>query len=220
MRQDVNLYGPQLLGQATRVSAAHIVLAFLAVALVLGAFGGWQEWRLDQARADAESLGAELARLNAEVERRAAALAAREPSDALLRQVERLERERSGKRALLGRLEGGDMGNLRGFSAHLEGLGRQHPEGLWLQHVYLADGGRRLGLAGGVTEAELVPRYLSALSGEPAFAGTQFDSFSLQRPETASGHLTFILATPCYDEQGRRLSSADCLPESWAGGRP
>jgi Tfp pilus assembly protein PilN len=219
MRQEVNLYGPHLLGQGTRVSASHIGLAVVLLVAVLAAFGGWQEWRLAEARSAANALQAELTELNKELERRAATLSARAPADALLRQVERLERERAGKQALLGRLEGEAMGNQRGFSAHLEGLGRQHPEGLWLRRVYLGAGGRRLGLEGGVTDAELLPRYLNALSGEPAFAGTQFDSFSLRRPERPGSHLSFTLATPCHDESGRRLSSEACAPEAWPGGR-
>ena len=208
------------MGHAVRLSADRMGLVLVIAAALFVAAGAWQQWRMTETRAAAGSLQTGLTALNAELERRAAALAVREPGEALLRQVERLERERAAKRALLGRLEGEAMGNTRGFSAHLEGLGRQHPDGLWLRQVHLGAGGQRLGLEGGVTEAELLPRYLHALAREPAFAGTLFDSFSLHRPESPDEHLGFTLTTPCYDETGRRLEGADCLAGIRVEGQP
>jgi hypothetical protein len=212
MRQEVNLYGPHLLGQGTRVSASHIGLAVVLLARssppsAAGRNGVWPRRAQRRTRCKLNSLNSIRNWNDGPPPFRRV-----QPADALLRQVERLERERAGKQALLGRLEGEAMGNQRGFSAHLEGLGRQHPEGLWLRRVYLGAGGRRLGLEGGVTDAELLPRYLNALSREPAFAGTQFDSFSLHRPERPGSHLSFTLTTPCHDESGRRLSSGRAPP--------
>lgn len=220
MRQQVNLYGPSLLGPTARFSANRMGLVLVVAAALLVAAATWQQWRITEARGAAGTMQTELTALNAELERRAAALAAREPGKALLLQVERLERERAARHALLDRLEGEAMGNTRGFSAHLEGLGRQYPDGLWLRQVHLSAGGRRLGLEGGVTEAELLPRYLHALSREPAFAGTHFDSFSLHRSETPDGYLRFTLTTPCYDETGRRLEGADCPAGIRVEGQP
>lgn len=210
MRQQINLYGPSLMGTRTRVSANQILLAALAILVLLSLFAIFQEWRVGQYRAEADRLQAQVTELGRTVETRTAALAARSPGEALQRQLARLEREATGKRALLERLTGDSLGNTAGFSAHLAGLGRHPPDGLWLQRIHLAAGGRRLGLEGSVTRAELLPRYLNALSGEPAFAGTRFDSFSLHRPEDASGPMQFRLATPCYDPEGQRLPAERC----------
>lgn len=213
MRQQINLYGPSLMGTRTRVSASQILLAAVALVFLLSLFAGVQEWRAGQYRAEADRLQAQVTELGRTVETRTAALAARSPGEALQRQLERLEREATGKRALLDRLTGDSLGNTAGFSAHLAGLGRHHPDGLWLQRIHLAAGGRRLGLEGSVTRAELLPVYLNALSRESAFAGTRFDSFSLHRPEEGSGPMRFRLATPCYDAQDQRLPAERCLQD-------
>jgi hypothetical protein len=213
MRQQINLYGPSLMGTRIWVSGSKILLAAVAALVLLSLFAVFQEWRLGQVRAEADRLQAQVTEQGRTVETRSAALAARSPGEALQRQVERLEREAAGKRALLERLSGDSLGNTAGFSAHLAGLGRHHPDGLWLQRVSLAAGGRRLGLEGSVTRAELLPRYLNALSRESAFAGTNFDTFSLHRSEDASGPMQFRLATPCYDGQGERLPAERCLQD-------
>jgi len=210
VRQEINLYGPALLGPRERFSARQLGIAFLLALVILLLFGLWQQWRQDQVRARADALEVEVAALGTQVERVAATLVARGASDALARQVERLERERDGKRALLERISDESLGNTAGFSAQLEGLGRRHPEGLWLQHIHLSRGGSVISLAGNTLRAELLPRYLRALAEEPVFVGTTFDTFSLQRPEGARTH-SFTLVTPCIGADGSRLRGEDCL---------
>ncbi|MFO1427464.1 MAG: hypothetical protein U1F11_10945 [Steroidobacteraceae bacterium] len=70
-----------------------------------------------------------------------------------------------------------------GFSARLEALGRQLPQGLWLQRIVLSSGDRPLALAGATNDARLVPRYLGALAGERSLSAARFDRFELRRPK-------------------------------------
>lgn len=78
------------------------------------------------------------------------------------------------------------VANGTGFSAYMQGLARQHFDGLWLTSIRLQQGGARIGLAGYAGEPDMVPRYIRRLGHEVAFAGTEFDAFNLEKTNTNS----------------------------------
>nr|WP_242467993.1 PilN domain-containing protein [Halorhodospira neutriphila] len=80
----------------------------------------------------------------------------------------------------------------QGFSPILEGLARQRVARLWLTDFTV--GAERLRLHGRATHPRLVPRFLDALAREPAFSGTRFADFRMQRLD-AEGHVEFRIAT-------------------------
>ena len=71
-----------------------------------------------------------------------------------------------------------------GFVAPLQALSSQHPpQGLWLRHILLQDGGRQMQLSGRSNNQELLPLYLRSLGQSPVFAGREFADLQLQRGE-------------------------------------
>lgn len=145
---------------------------------------------------EAGTLAAERA---AEVEELEDRLATREPSRALLAERERLLEERRILEAFEEHLADLEGEQLEGFSALLEGLGRQQLDGLWLRRIELeADGA--VALTGSALEGALIPRYLDGLSEEAPFVGRRFREFRIDSPgegaeETVGRRLDFRLAS-------------------------
>ncbi len=212
MKQRINLYRDELKGERIALPAQSLAYAVLGLIVVLGGVQALVQWR---AQAHIEATQASQARLktqNAEVERLSAVLAARKKDSVLEQRQARLERELSLRSRVLGVVSGQRYGNVQGFSAHLAGLGRQHREGLWLTEIELStEQGVRL--RGHTLDERLLPAYLKALSHEPAYAGSEFSTFWMGRPEGVGKPLDFFIATHCVDKKGLPRAAADCAKE-------
>jgi hypothetical protein len=79
-------------------------------------------------------------------------------------------------------LRTGAAGEKTGFAARMEALARRHTHGLWLDRVVLSGTTGAMSVGGATLNADLVPRYLRALSSESALTGTRFDEFMIERP--------------------------------------
>jgi hypothetical protein len=77
------------------------------------------------------------------------------------------------------------------FTAHLEGLARQHIDGMWFTGIHLFDGGEQLSLAGTTVKPEYLPRYMQKLKAEDVFSGHQFRVFQMVASEERSDTLNF-----------------------------
>jgi hypothetical protein len=89
------------------------------------------------------------------------------------------------------------------FSALLEGLGRQHINGLWLSEVSIDQKGGAMRLQGNALEAKLVPIFLAALKQEQAFTGTEFKKIKIDKQDPDDSVMRFLLTTeqPELDEK-------------------
>ncbi len=210
MRQQVNLFVPQLLGQVEPFAAVRLLAGVGAVLIVLLLWGAWQQWQLSGQRQLNAQQQAELDRRQAALTQRRAALESRQTTTVLEQRLARLQQEQRAKQALLGTVSGQDFGNLDGFSGKLTALGRHPPEGLWLRTIALANGGSELVLEGTTLDAARLPQYLQALATEPWFAGKLFNRLAVQRSTADPNQLDFVLVTPCYDAQGQPLSADAC----------
>jgi len=81
------------------------------------------------------------------------------------------------------------------FAARLEGLARQHVDGVWLDHLTLGGTANALSISGTTVTPALVPQYLRELAADPALRGAQIDEFVIEQPSakspSASGGLRF-----------------------------
>jgi len=98
-------------------------------------------------------------------------------------EVEQLKKEKERKLQVKDLLIGTDLGNIAGFSQHLEGLAKEIVPNVWLTSINIEDGGKSLGLLGGAMDPKLVPQYLQKLSNERSFAGSEFRTFFMGVPE-------------------------------------
>jgi hypothetical protein len=102
---------------------------------------------------------------------------------------ERLEEARRSLRnqqLVLGLVQDSSLGNIQGFSHHLNSLARQDTDGLWLSYIRLSAQGDNTVLEGRALRADMVPAYLQGLAEEPPFATQRFNQFQIERPEDES----------------------------------
>lgn len=186
--------------------------AVLAIGIVSGV---WLDWRADAAEQRIEQANAAIEDLVLSLQERSQFLAQRNADPALVGRLRQLERESTDKGRVLDLLSGRTLGNTAGFSAHLAALGRRHPDGLWLRHVQIGDGGRQISLRGQAVSADLVPRFIDALQNEPAFQGAAFEQLEMTRRADGGGTVSFALATACSSTGTDGAADSvviDCFP--------
>lgn len=81
----------------------------------------------------------------------------------------------------------------KGFAAFLEGMARQHINGLWLTGFKISDGGNEMNISGRSLDPGLVPAYLKKLSSEQVFQGVDFETFSMNRAKKEVAMIDFML---------------------------
>jgi hypothetical protein len=126
----------------------------------------------------------------------------------LEKDIESLKRQVGFRRQLLASVDPDANSPSNGFAEHLEGLARQHLEGMWFTDIELHQGGQQLALLGKTRTPEYVPRFIQRLSKEPIFAGHQFRIFRLYSSENENTTLNFELRSRA---QGEELKAADEL---------
>lgn len=196
MRQQINLHQPPQRARIGGLSGANALIAIAVVAGLLGAVWGHAAWSHARERATLAGLQAQETAEQANVEALRLKYPERKPSAALAAEVARLDRQVAQRRRLIAALNGGEIGNATGFSSHLEGLARQHVEGMWLQDIALARGGRSVALSGRALAPELVPVYVGRLAQEGAFKGNQFSQLVIRQSPQDPVLVEFGVGTP------------------------
>jgi type II secretory pathway component PulM len=193
--QQVNLWQPLADAPESPLSARLLLQALGLVALALLVIWGFarQRARSDTARlATLESERTEVQQRLSELEQKSAAFA---PDAALAAEVATLAREVEARHALVQAVEQRALGSTTGFSARLAGLARRRVDGVWLARISLAGGGSDLTLGGHALVPALVPDWLEALRGEPAFAGSAFQTVRIEETGQPDAPVAFALST-------------------------
>jgi Fimbrial assembly protein (PilN) len=201
MKQEFNLLGSATQGSPRTPSAMQVAVAAGAVLAVALAAGAWIGMEAGAAEKRIQAANTAIDDLMLSLQERSQFLAQRNADPGLVAKLQQLERESTDKGKVLDLLAGRTLGNTAGFSGHLAALGRRYPDGLWLRHVAISDGGRQMAIQGRATEPALVPRFIAALRAEPAFQGTTFERFELARTEGGTGPVRFTLATAAEESQ-------------------
>ena len=195
MSQQVNLYQPIFRTQPKVFSATTILqasaLLLVGLSFIYG-YARWQDAKLDH---EIKSLQTRQDAMLKQIEDFNTRFPVRQKSVALEKQLTDLTAQRAGRARAIEILSSGVLDNTQGFSTYLEGLARQHVEGLWLTGLSISNGGEQLGLTGSTVEAQLVPHYLQQLAAEKAFNGREFKTFQLTRGAAAPPHIDFTLHT-------------------------
>lgn len=187
MSQQINLYNPaferkrDLLSLPGAVTACAVALTVvIVVMLAMTVRTSNLEHKLAQANAARDTSQSEMTRL-------AGQLAARKPNPQLAAEVARLEQALASRKEVMSTLQGGAIGDTRGFSAYLAAFARQSFYGLWLTGLKVASAGQDVVLEGRAIRPELVPDYLRRLNREEVMRGHAFAELEMRRPETEKG---------------------------------
>lgn len=179
MSQQINLYQPRFRRQRKRFSARHLPLAVAAVLAGCAALYGYAAMKtrqLDGFVREATVAADQQRRALAELKEKFPAFGA---SKLLAAEVARLEAELQRRNQLLGALSTGELGNTQGFSEFLAALGRRDLPGVWLVGVKIGDAGSNLQVQGRALGADMVPAYLKSLGAEPMMQGRRVTELKL-----------------------------------------
>lgn len=195
MRQQVNLFQDALRPVKVIWSAKQLVLItslFVMMMTGIEAIRMFQIWNIKQDIARSEQ---NLLNKQQEIKIVEAKYPRPQEDNRLVLRVRQLDEEVRQKQQILGILSEGEYGNTHGFADHLQGLSKQHIDGIWLTRFTIDQGGKNLSISGGSLEPELVPKFLQRLGSEASFSGKEFKSFVLSRADIKNSWVNFDLNT-------------------------
>ena len=179
MSQQINLFNPIFLQQkkifSTRTMAQALgvlVLGVVAMALYGNARIASLQKEADAGAAQLQARQARLAAVNAE-------FPPRQKDPALAAEVTEAQRQLGALREVSGVLQGGGLGNTRGYAEYFRALARQHVDGLWLTGLTISGAGSEIGVRGRALDPQAVPGYLTRLTREPVMQGKAFGSLQM-----------------------------------------
>lgn len=187
MSQQINLYNADFAPKRDFSSLSALATAWgLAVLIVVAAVLATSA-RLDKVKQNLaqESLARSVAQ--AEMTRLATRLSSRRPDLELAAKLVRLENGLASRNEVMRTLHAGVIGDIQGFSEHLEAFARQTLSGLWLTGLEVSSAGRNVVIEGRATLPELVPGYVRRLNQEQVMRGHAFSQLEMQRPASSSG---------------------------------
>ncbi len=180
MTQQINLLEARFRKQKKQFSAATLVLALAALAVLSTALQSLYARQNRMLQATLADTDRRVVTLREQMVRFSTEYSAQGRSTALADELTRLEeRLRTRHELLAGMRSGGGHGNVEGFSPFLAALARQTMNGVWLTGVEIGAKPGALVLKGRVLDGDLVPAYIGRLNREEPFAGRAVEELRL-----------------------------------------
>lgn len=183
MSQQINLLNPALRPPRDWLTATPLAVVCGVVLLLVALVYVSVRVRTDGLEREANRQTAQLKTLQSRLVVQAKAVAARKPDPHLAAELSSARSELQGRQAIMAMLQGGALGDTRGFAEYLRGFARQVPSGLWLTGFTIGAGGSEMEIRGRMLDPATLPEYIHRLNSEPAFQGRSFAALSIQRPE-------------------------------------
>ena len=185
MSQQINLFTPVLLKKQAYFSARTMVQAMGLVAI--GMFAGYAALLYESRALQERTIQAAKDFDNAVVQFNSLGLGkgAGGPSQALLDEVTRLERQKKQQAELIESLAGTEIGNTEGFSKYLTAFARQRLTGVWLTGFSIGGTSDEIIISGKAQRPDLLPAYIRLLGKEEALQGRQFNELQAVAVEEA-----------------------------------
>jgi hypothetical protein len=183
--QQINLYQTAATAARVPLSAATSLRMLGIVSVVLVGIWGFSAWQLSKLKAGVETVRAQR---NARESLEAAGMQELESlsQEDLDLRIAALNAALTTKSRALERVRAEAEHPASSFSSRLEGLARNHVQGIWLSQLTLGATSKELRLVGTTSDAALVPAYLHELAKDPALRGALIDDFSIARPSAES----------------------------------
>lgn len=167
MSQQINLFNPLFLRKEKYFSVRTMLQSLGLILLGLVAL---YAYALMQTR-DLQRTAADQARQLASQRDQFVRLGGRVSSKLLEAEASRLEAQAKSRRAVLDTLQGGDLGDIDGFSRYFAAFARHPVDGVWLTGFTVGEGGDTLRVRGRVLHPDLVPAYLKVLNNAEVMRG-------------------------------------------------
>lgn len=190
MSQQINLLNPSLRKPRDWLAATPLAIACCSVLVLVAVVYASARMQADGLERAAAGQATQLKVGQERLVAVAKTVAARKPNAQLAADLASARTELQGRQAIMAVLDGGAIGDTRGFSDYLRGFARQVPSGLWLTGFTIGAGGSEMEIRGRMLDPATLPEYIHRLNAEPAFQGRSFAALSIQRPEDKTGAQT------------------------------
>lgn len=201
MNQQINLYQPMFRKQQVVFSARTTLILALGFLVLLAIWWALLDHRVNSLESQLQGQQAQEQSLSARLNQLNMQLAARQPDPILEDEVERLEQRADVLRASRALVRQRIPSEPVAVSARLSALARQHPAGLWLTGIDIADSGREISLRGRMLNSSLLPSFLERLGQEQVFNGQSFRQLQVEQPEDAGPGLEFMISNADAEPQ-------------------
>ncbi|HEX7026712.1 MAG TPA: PilN domain-containing protein [Gammaproteobacteria bacterium] len=201
MKQQINLYQEQFREKPVTLPARQMAMiagGLLAVMTVVSGGMGWMNQQAAQRHAELSGSTEALKQANDQLQ---AKLTGQAVEPALAAGVEEAARQLQARQKIMQWMEKSQENLAVPFSALLEGLSRQHVQGLWLTFIGIENGGQGLHLQGSSLDPKLIPDFLGRLKNETAYQGREFRKVMMRADENDPAVLNFALTTDKPDEK-------------------
>lgn len=180
MTQNINLYSADLRPSRELLTLGNVALAMSAALCLIIALAIYGMSRTTDEQRSFKAVETRLQEMQAQVTLYAVQQGQRRQDPELLSRLAQAEKRLANRRAVLARLQGGDLGGRQGFSGIFSGLAEVSVDGVWLTRVEVRAGGSDLALGGRVLSESQLPRYVEALGANPNFAGREFGALEVR----------------------------------------
>jgi len=177
--QQINLFNPIFLQQKKIFSTRTMAQALGVLVLGVVAMGLYGSARVSAMQKQADAGAAQLQARQARLVAVNAEFPPRQKDPTLAEAVLEAERQLGTLREVSGVLQGGELGNTRGYAEYFRALARQHVDGLWLTGLTITGAGTDIGVRGRALDPESVPGFLTRLTREPVMQGKGFGSLQM-----------------------------------------
>jgi Tfp pilus assembly protein PilN len=208
MSQQINLFNPIFLKKKRYFSAVTMVQALGLIFVGTAVLGAYTNFRLSQLGKEAVTTTAQLAAVQAQVNKVDAQYGPREKSKSLEEEVQKAEAAVKALQQVFAVMEKGDFGNTQGYGEYMRAFARQIVSGVWLTGFSISGAGSEISLQGRALKPDLVAAYITRLKRESILQGKSFSALDIQAPQavqsakadpitgkqqTAAGYISFSL---------------------------
>lgn len=179
MSQQINLFDP-LFRRQKKYFSAHTMAQALGLLLTLSLIlYGFAWYRVDalERHAVASAQRLKVAEEHAALAERSAP--PREKSPLLAAELVQTAAKVAARERVLAVLNGGAIGNTRGYSEYFRAFARQDMEGVWLTELHIGNNANGIFINGRALEPSMVPVYVQRLQAESTLRGRYFDTLEM-----------------------------------------
>lgn len=192
MSQQINLFDP-LFRRQKKYFSAHTMAQALALLVALSlALYGFAWYRVGMTERDAAASAARLKSVEARAALAERNAPPREKSPLLAAEVLQATAKVAARERVLAVLNGGAIGNTRGYSEYFRAFARQDMEGVWLTELHIGNNANGIFINGRALEPSMVPAYIQRLQAEPTLRGRSFDTIEMRAASAQKDTRAFV----------------------------
>jgi Tfp pilus assembly protein PilN len=178
--QQINLLNPALIKKSDFLNPNNI--AILLGVLVIGLFGyAWMEHHtLSQLQQSKEQLAKQISNSEKQLTEMRDIQAKKNDVSAQLKQIQALEQKIAFHQQTINAIGLNKMAQTQSYAEILKAFSRQSFDGLWITGLSIDQNAEVLSIKGRTVDANLLPKFIANLRGEPALKGKTFTDLTME----------------------------------------